>query len=497
MLTADRATRTITADPLLPYGEEGRTNLGRVTASKGVVTIPPDVSGLVLNLQHDRNAPLAKFSTAEETDTGLRATFTVPATRAGDDLLAEVENGLRTGVSVEIEAPVIRAGRLLGGVLAGAAAVVDPAFPSAQLIAADAGDIEQTTEDEQSPDDAVETAEQEATVADETTVETVETEEETLTASLPASLRNKNPEKAKGNLWASLSEADLSGREAIKTRLNASLDQAISTDLAPTMTKQWLDEVGPKATYTPRVVDLVAHDNLEGLNAIGWRFTSGKTPQVADYSGYPAQPNSNEVKTEAVTLTAARLAGAGEVDRAWVDFPVPSFWSAYYRECTNDYKRKLDGIALAAMIGGATAVEGGTVATGVSTAAAYIVDGAMSVIAAERDLPTFAIVGSDLYRDLLLTKADDLIAFLTGALGVQESDLAGFTIRLSASASLTGQVLVGARAAFTVYELAGASPVRIDTVNITAGGVTTGVFGYHAELVNDAASLALVAAAEG
>ena len=139
----------------------------------------------------------------------------------------------------------------------------------------------------------------------------------------------------------------------------------------------------------------------------------------------------------------------------------------------------------------------GTVATGVSTAAAYIVDGAMSVIAAERDLPTFAIVGSDLYRDLLLTKADDLIAFLTGALGVQESDLAGFTIRPSASASLTGQVLVGARAAFTVYELAGASPVRIDTVNITAGGVTTGVFGYHAELVNDAASLALVAAAEG
>ena len=38
---------------------------------------------------------------------------------------------------------------------------------------------------------------------------------------------------------------------------------------------------------------------------------------------------------------------------------------------------------------------------------------------------------------------------------------------------------------------------RTATGGMTTGGVTTGVFGYHAELVNDAASLALVAAAEG
>ena len=50
MLTADRATRTITADPLLPYGEEGRTNLGRVTASKGVVTIPPDAKSVIVSV---------------------------------------------------------------------------------------------------------------------------------------------------------------------------------------------------------------------------------------------------------------------------------------------------------------------------------------------------------------------------------------------------------------------------------------------------------------
>jgi hypothetical protein len=522
MLTADRATRTLTADPLLPFGEQGRTNLGRVTAARGTLTIPTDVTGMVLNLQHERNAPLARFIDVAETDHGLVAHFHVPATRAGDDLLAEVENGLRTGVSVEIDNPVIRGGRLLSGTLTGAAAVVDPAFDSARLVAADAGDLDpeqaaaltpdlvqavvaavteaisdKTTEDEQPSDDTDDESEEEATVAEDETVETVE--DDKLKAGLPGSLHKAGP-KGKASqppLFAALAGADPAGREAIKVRLNAALDQAIATDLAPTMVKQWLGEVGPKVTYSPRVVDLLSHDDLVGREAVGWKFTEGKTPQVDTYGGFPAQPNSNEVKTEQVTLPSARLAGAGEVDRAWIDFPVPEFWSAYYRECANDYKRKLDAIALAAIVGGSTAVEAGTVATGVSTAAAYIVDGAMAVILAERNLPTFALVGADLYRDLLLTRAQDLIAFLTGALGLEEGDLAGFTIRPSGAASLTGKVLVGARPAATVYELPGASPVRIDTVNIANGGITTGVFGYHAELINDPASLALVAPAVG
>ena len=86
------------------------------------------------------------------------------------------------------------------------------------------------------------------------------------------------------------------------------------------------------------------------------------------------------------------------------------------------------------------------------------------------------------------------VAALTAALGLAEGDLAGFRLRPSFDDSLTGKVLVGSRAAATLYEASGASPVRIQTVNVANGGVQTGVYGYHAEMVNDAVSLALVAA---
>lgn len=500
MLTADKATRTLTADPLLPFGEQGRTNLGRVTAAKGRLTIPADTSGLVLNLQHDPNAPVAKFTSVTETPTGLRATFQVPATRAGDDLLAEVDAGLRTGVSVEIDEPVIRDGQLLGGTLSGAAAVVAPAFPSAQLVAADAGDVPDPTdptEADPAEDDAAQAADEEDDAMGATTTEAAaeatETEPtEPLTAALPGSLNGKTKTKPKeGGLFAALAGADWGGRQ----RLTAALDQAIATDLLPTQQQAWLGEVYGSKTYVRRFTPLMQHADLSALKAIGWKFTSGKTPTVADYNGFPAQPASTEVKTEAVTLDATRLAGAGAVDRAFLDFPSPEFWAGYYREATNDYERKADAKARDALIAGATAVTAGAVPSGVSTAAAFIVDGAIAVLNAERDLPAWAIVGSDLYRALLLTRADDVIAFLNAALGLEDGTLANFRIVPSAASTLTSKVLVGTATAGTQYELPGASPVRVDTVNIGTGGLETGVFGYHAELINDAQSLALVAAA--
>jgi len=160
MLTANLEDRTIRG-LALPYGETGRTNLGRVIASAGSVTIPDDVGSITLNLEHSRTAPVGRATAVEETPEGLVATFRVARTRAGDYLLAEVEEGLRAGLSVELDSPVIRAGRLLSGALSAVAAVVQPAFPSALLTAADAGDVEDDEDDEDTPE-----TESETTVSD-------------------------------------------------------------------------------------------------------------------------------------------------------------------------------------------------------------------------------------------------------------------------------------------------------------------------------------------
>ena len=104
LLTADTDTRVLRYR-LLPYGEQGRTNVGLVTASRGSLTLPEDPATMHLNLEHDRKRPVGRAVTLVEEDTGLTAAFAIANTTAGNDLLLEAAGGLRPGVSVEIEDP--------------------------------------------------------------------------------------------------------------------------------------------------------------------------------------------------------------------------------------------------------------------------------------------------------------------------------------------------------------------------------------------------------
>jgi len=76
-LSASLADRVVTG-LLLPFGEVGRTNLGRFTiAGPGIITIPDDVSVLQANLEHDQYEPVARFLTTTETSAGIVASFQI------------------------------------------------------------------------------------------------------------------------------------------------------------------------------------------------------------------------------------------------------------------------------------------------------------------------------------------------------------------------------------------------------------------------------------
>ena len=140
LLTASVDDRTLSYR-LLPFGEEGATSIGKVMASRGVVTIPTDLKSLVVNEEHDFKKPIGRIVSIEETDSGLNCTVSVAKTSAGNDALELATSGLRAGISVEIADPIVRNGKLLGGNLTGAGLVVRSAFPSAQLVASDCGDL--------------------------------------------------------------------------------------------------------------------------------------------------------------------------------------------------------------------------------------------------------------------------------------------------------------------------------------------------------------------
>ncbi|GAA4831635.1 hypothetical protein GCM10023221_04310 [Luteimicrobium xylanilyticum] len=491
LLTANVDDRTLTYR-LLPYGEQGRTNLGRVIASKGSVQVPDDVADVTLNLEHDFKRPVGRATEIHEDDQGLVATFRVAATTAGNDLLAEAADGLRPAVSVELDNPVIRGGHLKSGMLTAAGAVVRPAFPSAQLVAEDAGDdIEDEPQDTGSADeDAEESAEKEEPVGD----------TETMAAAAPQgaelggkTMKASGPEvKDAASLFATLAAAHGTGNR----QMLAALDQVIQADAISAQQPAWLGEIWSDRAYRQRYVPLFRRAPLTALKATGWKFTSGKTPQVDTWTGFPTQPNSNEVKTEAVTVSAARIAGAGSLDRAFVDFSTPEFWQGYYRECNNDYARKADAAALAHMLtsGNYTDVVADAVPSDVPVALSYIVDGVAEII--DVAVPDFAVVGKDLWKALAKTREQDRLAYLNTVLGLdpEEGRLEQFAIVPSGDAGLAGKVLVGASEAHTMWQLGGDAPTRVDTVNVSTGGVETGVFGYHAELTASADAFVLVAA---
>lgn len=137
-LEANEEERTISG-LLLPWNEIGHTSAGSVTASKGTLTIP-DPSEIFLNLQHQKDSRVGRAVSLEEREDGLHATFRIAKTTAGNDLIEEVKFGLRAHLSIEISNPVIKAGKVLAGLVSGAASVCTPAFKSAAVYSLTAAD---------------------------------------------------------------------------------------------------------------------------------------------------------------------------------------------------------------------------------------------------------------------------------------------------------------------------------------------------------------------
>lgn len=502
LTAADTTKRTITG-LVLPFGSEGRTSAGTVTASKDSVTVAPEV---LLNMEHDGTRPLGKMLSHDITDEGIVATFSVANTTSGNDLLAEVAEGLRTGLSVEVQEPVIRNGSLIGGLLDAVAAVTKPAFDLARvsaMTAADSGEIadEDQVEDDETTDEA-ETAEVEAEndedqddTEDATASEDIEQEDQTVTktatASLAASAASGKDTKtimSVGEFTERLVAARNSGDRALLAALADITQTGVGGDIEQA---QFLGELWSGKSYTRVIVPLLQPGTLTSYEVTGWRWTT--KPEVAAYSGDKAAVTSNTVATEPASADVVRLAGAHDIDRKFADFGNTEFLTSYMAAMTESYARKTDIAALDAAVTGATPVTPGTVPSGVSEAAAAIVDGALAVI--DKGVPTFAVVAPDMWRQLLLTPKDQTLEYLSMALGLEEGSVANFKV-VPRSDLDPGQVLVGIKGALQFFELPGV-PIRVDAINIANGGLDQGLFGYYATMLHDEGGLALVETAPG
>ncbi|MBN9141084.1 hypothetical protein [uncultured Microbacterium sp.] len=140
---ANLEARTISG-LLLPFNEEGRTNVGRFQVQASAVAIPADPAVVGLNIGHERSHPVGRAVKLEQRKGGIFATFQIAKTPEGDQALAAALNGTRRKLSAEFGPAFIKAGKLVAGhaKLWGAALVEAGAFPSAQVLAADTPDEE-------------------------------------------------------------------------------------------------------------------------------------------------------------------------------------------------------------------------------------------------------------------------------------------------------------------------------------------------------------------
>lgn len=465
LVASDVPARTLTYR-LLPFGEPGRTNRGMVTASRGVVALPLP-GDVVLNIEHDRTRPVGRGIALVEDADAIVATFAIAPTRAGDDLLAEAAAGLRTGASVELDDVVIRAGALTSARLTAAGAVVAPAFPSALLVASDT-----PQDDDPAPldDDPADEDPDDADAVDDTTGETVT--DTAVTASAPAAApatlaaSATTPAPAALTLPRVASLLAAAGRGDRSPELLAALSDITHTAAAETEAPQFIREVWSGVAYERQIVPLVAPGTLTSMKVQGWRWKVA--PAGADYAGDKGAVTSNAAETEPAEFSAARWAGAHDVDRSFVDFSVPGFWESYWQAMAASYASWSDGKALTAIKAGATAV----VPDGTGVIAA-IVKASLAVI--PHGTPSYCLLGGTAFAELV---ERDPLAFLSGNVSLTSGDgaVGGLAFRTHASLAAT-DVIVGTRNAATWYEL-GSAPIRAEAVNIANGGVDVGAFGY-------------------
>ena len=148
---ANLEERTLTAR-LIPFNEEGRTNVGRFMVEAGTVDISEavaDPSIIGLNLDHVQWHGVGRATRVWEQPDGVYASWSVAKTPAGDAALADAVSpaGRRKRVSAEFGPVMIRAAKLVAGHarLWGSALVEQGAFPSAMVLATDTPDPDEQT----------------------------------------------------------------------------------------------------------------------------------------------------------------------------------------------------------------------------------------------------------------------------------------------------------------------------------------------------------------
>ena len=383
-IEASDANRRIISGKIVPFGEVGSTNVGKVVFEKGSIQIP-SVSKIKLLAQHDKTASgvIGRMQNYQESNDGIYASFKVSASRDGENYLVKASEGLLDGLSVGVE--VISSKDQKDGSLLVTAArlyevslVESPAFDNARVLDVAAEEAEEISETVEVADETKPTNESEATVSEDTTAATteaaaapaVEASRPTIKASVPygegqTRVRHGIDSIGKyveGKTKIAAGLADDTMREWI----SASEDIKAAADSIGTTNPAFNPISYMKELYVNNRFGAPARDAVSRgtLPTSGLTFQvpslvtsagggSGVAPTVAATAEAGA-PSNTGMETQFLTGTISKYAGQQTVTVDLIDRGSPVFFDEMAKQMELAYLKAIDAAILSGLTSGGT-----------------------------------------------------------------------------------------------------------------------------------------------
>ena len=383
-IEASDANRRIISGKIVPFGEVGSTNVGKVVFEKGSIQIP-SVSKIKLLAQHDKTASgvIGRMQNYQESNDGIYASFKVSASRDGENYLVKASEGLLDGLSVGVE--VISSKDQKDGSLLVTSArlyevslVESPAFDNARVLDVAAEEAEEISETVEVADETQPTNESEATVSEDTTAATteaaaapaVEASRPTIKASVPygegqTRVRHGIDSIGKyveGKTKIAAGLADDTMREWI----SASEDIKAAADSIGTTNPAFNPISYMKELYVNNRFGAPARDAVSRgtLPTSGLTFQvpslvtsagggSGVAPTVAA-TAESAAPSNTGMETQFLTGTISKYAGQQTVTVDLIDRGSPVFFDEMAKQMELAYLKAIDAAILSGLTSGGT-----------------------------------------------------------------------------------------------------------------------------------------------
>lgn len=431
---------------LLPFGEPGQTSRGRITASAGVITVP-DINTLELNEEHDHTRPIGKFTEVTETEHGIKAKVRIVETTAGNDAIVLAREGLRTGISVELDHAEIKDGALTSATLTGAALVTRPAFPNARLSATETKTSEKGTNPMNTTSEERPTTGHrlEATESDRVDLDTL--------------------------TFEALKENGGNGLIA------ALADQVTRLDNGKVYIRdQEIGELWKAYKVNRPIIEGMTQRTLTSLTVVG--RVRNRATFVTDWAGSKAQLPTGTWTTSQKTATAKALAGAVDIGMELVEFGSQDVIADFYMDAMDEYARKSEAKARAALTQGSTKI---TTKANVFEA----VDHAAQTLGKLGARMTTIVVSPDVWSTLVNLKAPEAPWWLQpqARLNLDTSTFNGGGITFGVDDQLQAKtVIVYDNRAAKWYE---SKEFRYQALNVPQGGVDVSLIRFYAVMVED------------